>query len=211
MNRKELLQAVEVNLKSFLRRFKMDPFSYFYEEDARAFFYVQLSERIDIKSYFPTGRFEKEADLEQTILSSPWKAEYPRGQSGRFDIAFLEPSGSNFYELEASIGIEIKLGSEKLGSDQCGGFISDFGCLLDYRQKRKQKAGRFLGVALYLYQTVDDDNIQQWFNNDIKLRCPVVPTSLEDLELKDDSVFGILCPAKSVCPSKCERIYIHSK
>ena len=206
MYREELLQAVDVNLKLFIRRFMNNPFSFIYEEDARALLYVQLSGRIDMTVSFPTRNVAKKGILEETIQSSPWKAEYPRDDRGRFDIAFLDASGLNFYTLQASIGIEIKLGSDKLGTDQCGGFIGDFLNLVKYRDIRKQNSSNFLGIALYLYQTDDHDKIQQWFHNDRESRCPIVPNTFNTLQFSDDRVYAILA-----CPPLKDKIYVHSQ
>ncbi len=133
LSREQIVGRFTKCLSIFFTQFTENPFSFFYEEDARAHLLVDLEKSIDAISEFPVDNQFK-ASIASPVTSSIVKGEYPNGYGGRFDIAVLLPNlAHSFYAVPASIGVEIKLGSEYIKSfSKCGGFKDDFSNLKLY-------------------------------------------------------------------------------
>ena len=159
--RDHLIHQVTDALSSFFAQFAMNPFSFFYEEDVRSHLFVHLDKSINVVSQYPIdNRFV--ASINSPLISSIVKAEYPQsGGKSRFDIAILEPKfASSFYVSPVSIAIEVKLGSEDLGSDKTGSFKDDIRKLAAAKQYAQSSGVPFLGIAVYFHQTPIKDEVK---------------------------------------------------
>jgi len=197
---------------NFLGRFVKNPFDFFYEEDARSRLYIELEDAFaksaKERRTFSWAELEKHG-VKTHFQSSPIKAEYPQyGEPDRFDIAYLdEQDGIDFYHVPVSIAVELKLGSNEIGSDKCGGLKQDLVKLRNYQKISKRFSG-FTGICLYLYQTPSNSDLfNQWFEN--PLGNKLLPCNTSGLKFTPNALNLIVaCPQPNsaegliVCGSK---------
>lgn len=142
-------------INRIIKRFSNNPYYYFYEEDLRVEFGMELLNEFEKIDFVYKNNI---------IKTSPIKFEYPSQQSNkqRHDIVLLKPdTANNIYNLELSSAIELKLGSKIY--DRCADFKEDIRKLLGYSDTE------FLGVALYFYQDIIDSSLFTiWFNDIIE-------------------------------------------
>jgi hypothetical protein len=190
MNRDQILLKLSHNLSTFVSEFMKEPFSYFYEEDARSHLFVQLDKSFNLSQVFPV-KSEYSSVISAPLISSIVKAEYPQsGGQSRFDIAILEPNLSNdFYNTPVSIAVELKLGSKFF--DRTASFKEDLLKLAIAKRTIVQNKGiSFVGIAIYLYQTpIDEQTFRSYYSSTFKTMNKIRP---EDIQLLDNTVFGFI-------------------
>jgi hypothetical protein len=194
MSRTDLLETIAHTLSSFYLDFANNPFLFFYEEDARAHLFVRLDTSLGLVREYPKGQQFASA-IPAPLFSSIVKAEYPQvGEVSRFDIAILDPNAhsfENFYQTPVSVAIELKLGSQDLGSDKTGHFKCDVKKLVAAMSYARESNRAFLGIALYLHQTsiLDERRFRSYYADTFKTIDRIAP---HDFVLSDNEVIGII-------------------
>ena len=115
------------NLVDISKLFCENPFLCLYEEEIRARLYCQMVPTRNIPPEFLSdfeGGASFKKGISRSIISTIIRAEYPYGNNSfeRADIAIIESTKEDIYKSPIKAVIEIKLGSDKIGSDQCAGF-----------------------------------------------------------------------------------------
>lgn len=194
-NREATIKEVEQSLIEFIQDFHLNPFEYFYEEDLRAFLLNKLRSKINIKSEFPTLNYSKTIK-KLSVNSSIIKAEYP--SYIRFDIALLGyDQKKDFYNQPVVLAIELKLGSDQMGSDRTAGFQSDIIKLKEFLSFQYNK--NFIGIAIYFCQTpIEKDKIDEWYQGILFEQI-----YLKQIKLDPNSIYAIL-----VTSGEYDKIYL---
>lgn len=172
---KDKLTLIKNDLLKVIVQFKQNPFLYFYEEDLRVDLVTSMKNSLDESIFFNIpSNFNSICDSsfiiqKKHIKSSPIKTEYPviLKNKRRFDIVYLENNGYDFYNLKPKLAIELKLGSDLIGSDKCLQFKKDFKKLVKYRNLMIMQNETFTGIATYFYQTEIKDKLlfNKWFSD----------------------------------------------
>lgn len=171
----------EKAITDFIKQFQSNSFRYFYEEDLRAALAINLSNLFDEIKYKVRADFAKILEVDE-ICSNPIKCEYPQSgkKNKKFDIVYIEDVGSDFYNCEIRIAIELKLGS--LIYDRLGKFKED----IEKLEKRLAESNKseFLGIGLYFYQgEIDLRYVKEWFPEASKEIRQISKTSFEKIHL----------------------------
>jgi hypothetical protein len=197
--------------------FREHPWHYLYEEDFRAVLFAKLREKFtETIGPDPNKAGSESATVDQpgvdrsldlsNIQTCLVHAEYPRYcKTNQFDIAVLDPDQhiewKTLWEAKIATAIEIKVGSDRVGTDQCGGFKKDLKKLHDAIYGR---SGIRHGLALYLYQTPPKNGIESmraWFDNEYRTELIAVDDKLVSCLMKfmKNTAIGLVLTASPDC------------
>lgn len=174
-------------LQNMFARFQKSPYSYFYEEDIR----VELAS--DLKNALPLIEV---LHNDQIVRTSCVKCEYPSNNIQRYnhDIVFVKANSNDIYNLEISVALEIKLGSNNY--DRCKKFKKDI------RKLRSLQNESFTGICIYFFQdNLDVDKHISWYSDitDAFLQKPI-----DEIEIHQGEITTIIVgPNKELLITNC--------